>query len=64
MKPNSKALQWEERVVREKRASGRPWKAIVRDFINLNNFAGVDIAMRMRNDELMLLDSKRTYETT
>jgi hypothetical protein len=55
MSRNQNALRWEEKVALEKRNAGQSWKAIVRFFIHLNNFAGVDMTMRLRKAEQLAM---------
>jgi hypothetical protein len=55
MGKNLNALQWEEKVALEKREHGQSWRAIAGYFARLNNFAGVDAAVRLMKAEQQAL---------
>jgi len=59
MSRNPHAIRWEETVARTRREDGQSWKAIARFFLQINNMAGVDVAVRLAKQEQ--IDNQHTH---
>jgi hypothetical protein len=55
MPRNEQAVRWEEQVARNRRAAGQSWKRIARFFYDTNNYAGLDITLRLKKQEQVTL---------